>query len=250
MAVSFSSVLEAAGWPHGWPAYAGACLAAVGASAGAAALIGSQAGLDAGACFAVVALAVSVPCFLLPGALSRRQVCRLESQLGSALRLLSVRLAFEPFEPALCGACLQAQRPHPALARLAHDVQCGVPPLSALRRFGASPSVPVRKAAMQLAFCYRHGDASALAALADEFSHLQSAALQRFASRTSFASVWFEALGSLLPLLLSAYVLIGASFLDFTFPPALPFWMLAVGFPLLIGVLLMHVLLDAPEDDA
>lgn len=246
--MSLSSNLADAGWLFGTRLYKVLCVAGVVAAGIIAAFIGAQAGLDASVCFFVGALFTSVPCVLLPGALARRQMRRLESQFGVLLRLLSVRLAFEPFEPALFGACVQTQRPHPALRRLAHDVRQGVPTLTALRRLSSSPSVPVRKAAMQLAFTYRQGDASALDALADEFSHLHSAAVQRFAARTSFSSVWFEAIGAMLPLLLSAYVLIGASFLDFTFSPSLPFWMLAVTFPLVDAALVAHLLLDAPED--
>jgi len=187
----------------------------------------------------------------LPFWLKQKDVRRLEAQTGGLLRVLSVRLVFEPFEPALICAALQSSKPHSALVRLAHDLQCGVPAFSALRRFGAaSPSVAVKKASMQLAFAYRRGDAAGLSAVADEFSQQEAAAWQRFAGRTGFASVWFEAAGALLPLLLSAYVLVGSSFLDFTFPPALAFWTLAVIFPLLSAALVAYVWLESPEPSA
>lgn len=212
-------------------------------------LFASQVGVDPLVPFLTGSALAGLLVFSLPSFLERRETRRLEAQVGSMLRLLSVRLSFEPFEEALSQAALQSPRPHPALARLAHDVRSGVAPLSALRRFGASsPSIAIKKAAMQLSFAYRQGESSGLSSLADEFSHLHAAALQRFAGRTAFASVWFEALGALLPLLLSAYVLVGASFLDFTFSPALPFWLLAVVFPLANAVLVAYVWLDAPED--
>ena len=60
--------------------------------------------------------------------------------------------------------------------------------------------------------------------------------------------MWFETSAALLPLLLSAYVLVGASFLDFTFPPAAPFYLLAVALPLLNAALVAYVFLLSPVD--
>ncbi len=72
--------------------------------------------------------------------------------------------------------------------------------------------------------------------------------MQRFAARTAFGSVWFEALAALLPLLISAYVLVGASFLQFTFLSSGPFWLLAAALPLLNAALVGFVALSAPEE--
>lgn len=246
--MGFSFDLKAAGWRFGLFYF----VSAIGLASLLFGLvffaIAQQSGLDALAAFFVGSAGFAAFAFFLPSVLALRQIRTLEWQVGSVLRVLSVRLAFEPFEQALCNAARQPSRPHIVLLRLALDLENGVSVLSALRRLGAAtPSVLVKKAAMQLAFCYRNGDASALAALSDEFSNFHSAALQRFSGLTSFSSVWFEAFGALLPLFLSAYVLVGSSFLDFTFAPPLPFWALALFLPLLDGALVLYVFLSAPE---
>ncbi len=241
--------LRAAGWTY--PTYVfWAVLVALASLAGAlAALVGMQWGIDPVACFALVSLICGVLVHRLPALALSRSRQRLESQVGSLLRLLAVRLAFEPFELALQAAALQPARPHPALARLAQDLHRGLPTLSALHRLSqATPSALVKKAAMQLSFCYRQGDATALSSLADEFSQVHASALQRFSARTAFASVWFETSAALLPLLLSAYLLVGASFLRFTFPPSAPFWLLALVLPLVNALLVATVFLGSPED--
>ncbi len=236
-------------WPY--PAYvfwAGA-LAVLLSAASLAAFVGLQWGLDPVVCFIAVGLLGGALVYRLPALIESRSQQRLESHVGSMLRLLAVRLAFEPFEKALGAAALQPARPHPALSRLAQDLHRGLPPLSALHRLAnASSSALVKKAAMQLSFCYRQGDATALSSLADEFSQIHASALQRFSGRTAFASVWFETSAALLPLLLSAYLLVGASFLRFTFAPAAPFWLLALVLPVANAALVGYVFLQAPED--
>jgi len=241
--------LHAAGWPY--PAYVfWAALVSVSALAGAlAAFVAMQWGVDPLASFALVTFLSGVLIHRLPALAAARSCQRLESQVGSLLRLLAVRLSFEPFELALQAAASQPARPHPVLACLAQDVRRGLPTLSALHRLSnATSSALVKKAAMQLSFCYRQGDASALSSLADEFSQVHACALQRFSARTSFASVWFETSAALLPLLLSAYLLVGTSFLRFTFSPSAPFWLLALVLPLVNAVLVATVFLGAPED--
>ncbi|GEM_PF-3346997 len=241
--------LQAAGWTYPtyvfWAVLFGVALVA----ASLAAFVGMQWGVDPVACFALVSLFSGVLVHRLPALAASRSRQRLESQVGSMLRLLSVRLVFEPFETALQASASQSVRPHPAMAVLAQDLRRRLPTLSALHRLSqATSSALVKKAAMQLSFCYRQGDATALSSLADEFSQVHVSALQRFSARTSFASVWFETSAALVPLLLSAYLLVGASFLRFTFPPSAPFWLLALVLPLVNALLVATVFLGAPEE--
>lgn len=246
--MSLASDLQAAGWPFPLSWFGLALVLTSVVLAIVSAVLASAWSIDPTACFVIVFFVSVFVLFRMPAVLAMRSQRRLEAQVGSLLRLLSVRLAFEPFEAALKAASLQPALPHPALQRLVRDLDRGLPTLSALGRLGgATPSVLIKKAAMQLAFCYRQGDASALSALADEFSQAHAAALHRFSARSSFASVWFETSAALLPLLVSAYVLVGASFLQFTFAAPAPFLLLAVGFPLLNAALVLHVFLASPE---
>ncbi|MBI5226670.1 hypothetical protein HY994_05570 [Candidatus Micrarchaeota archaeon] len=246
----FSENLLAAGWSQGVARFA---LMAFGASVLLAIVLAflvmqwdAQSGMVA---FLAGLAAGFFSSWKIPLLVAERNVRALESQLGSVLQLLSVQLAFEPFEAALNSCIRRVHAPHPALQKLARDLDGGLPVLSALRRLNnATPSVLVKKAGMQLAFAYRQGDAAGLSALSEEFSQGHVEALHRFAARTAFGSVWFEALAALLPLLISAYVLVGASFLQFTFPSSGPFWLLAAALPLLNAALVGFVWLGAPAE--
>jgi hypothetical protein len=70
--------------------------------------------------------------------------------------------------------------------------------------------------------------------LADECGNVHGFALQSFAAKTAFLSLWFVVLGALVPLMLAAYVLVGPVFLPLDVPPTLVWLFFAVGLPLVL----------------
>ncbi len=184
----------------------------------------------------------------LPRWAAAREDELLETQASVLLRLLSVQLCFQPFEAALVEAVYSGLGiPERRLAFLAEEVRSGKPVLKALQRLSSSTkSLLVRKACMQLSFCYSQGGYGSLEALASEFSLRQSSLQRSFASKASFLSVCFVVVSSLLPMFFASYVLVGSSFMQFTFGGPFVFAALAFGLPLVCAAVVAYAFFSLP----
>ncbi|MBI4360787.1 hypothetical protein HY572_03365 [Candidatus Micrarchaeota archaeon] len=184
----------------------------------------------------------------LPAVFAQKRADDLEADLSVALRLMAVQLPFSGFECAVENA-VKTGLPncHPALLAWARAVESGESVSTSLRRLSSQTnSLWVRKAAMQILFSYRQGSGAPLLALADELSARHVEKRRLFASKTVFLSAWFVVLGSLVPMMLAAYVLVGSAFLSFSFSPEFVLAGFALGLPLVLGLVVFYAFLVAP----
>lgn len=197
---------------------------------------------------ALLGVALFVVLMRVPAVFARKKAEDLEAELATVLRLVAVQLPFAGFETAVQNAVeLGVPRPHPALCAWAKAVGIGENVAASLQRLSRhSSSLWVKKAAMQVFFAYRQGRGETLWAVADELAARHAEKQRGFAAKTVFLSAWFVVLGSLVPMMLAAYVLVGSAFLSFSFSPELVWAGFALGLPLLLGLVVVYAFLVSP----
>ncbi len=109
-------------------------------------------------------------------------------------------------------------------------------------------SLLFKRACAQLAFVYEHGlKGEGLRKLADEVLLLQKTRAREFNAKASFFGLLFIAVSCIVPALFGAYVIVGSSFLAFSFGAGDVFAAFVLLFPFLDAALLLFLRAKTPK---
>jgi len=185
-----------------------------------------------------------------PGWAARARAEVVERDLGVALRAASIELnSGASFERVLRELSKGYGELSGEFSRVLASVSRGSGFGEAFRASGERvDSLLFKRACAQLAFVYEHGlKGEGLRKLADELLLLQKTRAREFNAKASFFGLLFIAVSCIVPALFGAYVIVGSSFLAFSFGASEVFVVFVLLFPLLDLVLLLFLRAKTPK---
>lgn len=196
--------------------------------------------------FVPVIFVISFAFFLsYPSMHAKRRAREIERELPVALRVIGTQLEFEmPFEDVLREAGRESSGAlKQELTCVNNAIDAGSSPVNALNSFAERvDSVHVKRAVMQLVFCFENGGSTdGLRNLADELIEGQKNAARTFNAKSSFFGLLFISLSTIVPALYSAYLIVGSYFLEVSLSPAAVLLSFVLFFPLVDLLVLLYL---------
>ncbi len=178
----------------------------------------------------------------LPKYFASMRASTVESELPILLRALSTELSIGiPFEQAVHSVSKLEDKSR--LFRQLDKELINLGPLEALDKVRKSyDSRILDKALSHLAFIYSYGyEESGLAKLVEEISALHRAKIKEFASRSSMMSVLLITISSVVPALVTTYIVIGSSFMNLNLSDSDVYLFYIIILPLMTLTMLMII---------
>lgn len=153
----------------------------------------------------------------LPHFLAEGMALKIEADLPIQLRAISTELSIGlSFENALSSAVKYGDSTKYIFNHILEGLKSGLPPeevFNGARKLSSSRMMD--KAISHLQFIYTHGYSnSGLNKLVDEISAEHKSRMKEYASRSSMLGIILIALSSVVPALMTTYLLVGSSFMD------------------------------------
>lgn len=209
--------------------------------------------LDFPLAFAVFFIAFSLAFLVFlraPAFAARARGEIVERDLGVALRAASIELnSGASFERVMRELSFGYGELSGEFSRVLSSVARGSGFGEAFRASGERvDSLLFKRACAQLAFVYEHGlKGEGLRKLADELLLLQKTSAREFNAKASFFGLLFIAVSCIMPALFGAYVIVGSSFLSFSFSSSEVLAAFVLLFPLLDLALLLFLRAKTPK---
>ncbi len=178
----------------------------------------------------------------LPKFLADGMALKIEADLPIQLRAISTELTIGlPFESALNSAVKYGDSTKYIFKHILEGINNGLPPeevFSSARQLSSSRMMD--KAISHLQFIYTHGYSnSGLNKLVDEISAEHKSRMKEYASRSSMLGIILIALSSVVPALMTTYLLVGSSFMDISLTSENIYFIYTFLLPLSILLLLL-----------
>jgi len=186
----------------------------------------------------------------VPFRLARVRAERAEAELPYVLRTLASEVeAGVPYLQALQDAAKNGKVLGRAIEEAIALYKRGIPIERALKSVGESfESEKVQRAFMHMGILYQSGrEAGAIKKLADELIAIHRAEAKRFSAELAMYTLIFIAVAALVPALFEMYVALGSLFLSMSLSPREAFYIPAVVFPFMSGLVLTWIYLKLPS---
>jgi hypothetical protein len=186
----------------------------------------------------------------LPHFLADGMALKIEADLPIQLRAISTELSIGlPFESALNSAVKYGDSTKYIFHYILEGINSGLPPeqiFNTARKLSSSRMMD--KAISHLQFIYTHGYSnSGLNKLVDEISAEHKSRMKEYASRSSMLGIILIALSSVVPALMTTYILVGSSFMDISLTPSNILFIYTIILPLCILLLLFVMRFLSPS---
>ncbi len=189
----------------------------------------------------------------LPKFLADGMALKIEADLPIQLRAISTELAIGlSFESALSSAVKYGDSTRFIFQYILEGLNNGLPPEEVFNKARLlSNSRMMDKAISHLLFIYTHGYSnSGLNKLVDEISAEHKSRMKEYASRSSMLGIILIALSSVIPALMTTYLLVGSSFMDVNLSNENIYLLYTIFLPLSILLLLLVMRLLSPSFNA
>ena len=186
----------------------------------------------------------------LPYHLARVRAERAEAELPYVLRTLASEVeAGVPYFQALRDAAKNGKVLGGAIEEAIALYKRGIPIERALKSVGESfESERVQRAFMHMGILYQSGrEAGAVKKMADEMISIHRSEAKRFSAELAVYTLIFIAVAALVPALFEMYVALGSLFMRMSITPEQAFYIPAVVFPAISGMVLAWIYLKLPS---
>lgn len=186
----------------------------------------------------------------LPKFLAEGMALKIEADLPIQLRAIATELSIGlSFESALSSAVKYGDSTKYIFNHILEGLNSGLPPeevFNTARKLSSSRMMD--KAISHLQFIYTHGYSnSGLNKLVDEISAEHKSRMKEYASRSAMLGIILIALSSVVPALMTTYLLVGSSFMDLSLTPENVLVIYTIILPLCILLLLFVMRFLSPS---
>ena len=189
----------------------------------------------------------------IPKILADGMALKIEADLPIQLRAISTELAIGlPFESALSSAVKYGDSTKYIFQYILEGLNNGLPPEEVFNKARSlTNSRMMDKAISHLLFIYTQGYSnSGLNKLVDEISAEHKSRMKEYASRSSMLGIILIALSSVIPALMTTYLLVGSSFMDVNLSNENIYFIYTLLLPISILILLLVMRLLSPSFNA